>query len=92
MTYYNEEGIIYAALNLLDSLLIKDELSWKIMKNIPLNDRIKELLSIESLSHPLIMACLKILNSLLYNHKDETDIIEDVNTIKIKFLILFNLL
>jgi len=78
LTFYNEDGIIYQALSLISGLLIKDELSWQVMENIPLIDRIGKLLTIENLSIPIRYVCLENLINLLNNHKDEIEILEDV--------------
>lgn len=85
LTFYNEEGIIYQALSLINGLLTKDELSWKLMKEIKFVERLGQLLSVESLSIPIRFLCIRNVLSLINNHSEEEEIIEDV------FYIIFNL-
>jgi hypothetical protein len=75
LTFCNEEGIIYQALSLINGLLTKDELSWKLMKEIKFIERLGQLLSVENLSIPISYLCIQNAISLINNHQEEEEII-----------------
>ncbi len=81
MTFYNGEGIIYQTLSLICRLLIKDELSWKVLQDIPILSRISQLLGVENLGIPLKITCIQLLVNLLNNHHEEKEIVDEVNRI-----------
>lgn len=81
LTFYNDEGIIYQALSLISGLLTKDELSWKLMKEIKIIKRLGELLSVDNLSIPIRFVCIQNALNLIKNHQEEEDIINEVKFI-----------
>ena len=59
-------------------LLKKDELSWKVMKEIKFIERLGEFLSIEGLCLPIEYICIQNVLYLINNHSEEDDIMEEV--------------